>query len=257
VRSLTEPGRAILLSVEKILQEIDNIKRVGKEYAEQDQGRLVLAAVQACARYTLPPIVAEFKKKFPKVRFSITPGTSMQVVDMVENEQADLGIITEEVTGYKELHLAPSWPWHYTAVMPSNHPLAACERLALEELARYPLLIYDTGCASYAKVAQMLAHQSSAPEIALRATDADTIKTYVELGLGIGIIPSIALDSQLKNSALRALPLDHLFGGYTIYIVRKQGAYLRRYMTSLIELLTPQHNKVEQKLNGSYSLDVL
>ncbi|BBE09505.1 Transcriptional regulator, LysR family [Mycoavidus cysteinexigens] len=258
VRSLTEPGRAILLSVEKILQEIDNIKRVGKEYAEQDQGKLVLAAAQACTRYTLPSIVTEFKKKFPRVRLSIMPGTPTQVADRVNSEEADLGLITAAVTGYPELNLVPSAPWHYVAVMPSNHPLMANELFTLEELARYPLLIYDTGCtSSYAKLIQTFELQSLTPEIALRATDADTIKTYLELGLGIGIVPNITVDAQLKSGTLRALSLAHLFGSYMSYIVHKQGVYLRRYMTTLIEMLAAQHSEVEPMPNDEYSTNAL
>ncbi|BBO59907.1 LysR substrate-binding domain-containing protein [Mycoavidus sp. B2-EB] len=257
VRSLTEPGRAILLSVEKILQEIDNIKRVGKEYAEQDQGKLVLAAAQACTCYTLPSVITEFKKKFPRVRLSITLSTPTQVADQINREEADLGLMIEAVTGYPELNLTPSSPWHYIAVMPSNHPLTANE-FTLEELARYPLLIYDTGCAnSYAKLLQTFTLQSLTPEIALTATDAGTIKTYVELGLGIGIVPNITLSAELKNGALRVLPLAHLFGSYMTYIVHKQGVYLRRYMTTLIEMLTVQRNEVEPIQNDEYPTNAL
>ena len=211
VRSLTEPGRIILASVEKILQEVESLKRVGKDYAAQDQGNLVIAATHTQARYSLPNAIAEFKKRFPKVHLSILQGSPTQVAEMVIHDQADIAIATEAIANYKELVSLPCFQWHHVAVVQPDHPLLERKLLTLDDLAQYPIITYDNAFAGRSKINQAFALRHLTPDIVLEAIDADVIKTYVELGLGVGILADIAFNPE-RDKHLRAMPVGHLFG---------------------------------------------
>jgi LysR family transcriptional regulator, cys regulon transcriptional activator len=253
VRSLTEPGRIILLSVEKILQEVESLKRVGKDYAAQDQGNLTIAATHTQARYSLPSAVAEFKRRFPKVRLSILQGTPTQVAEMVLHDQADIAIATEALSGYKDLVSLPCFQWHHVAVVQPDHPLLDRTNLTLEDLARYPLITYDPAFAGRSKINQAFALRNLSPDIVLEAIDADVIKTYVELGLGVGLMADVAFNAE-RDRHLRAIPVGHLFGSNITRVALKQGAYLRGYIYTLVELLSPTLTRklVEQALRGEH-----
>lgn len=252
VRSLTEPGRLILTSVEKILQEVESLKRVGKDYAAQDQGNLVIAATHTQARYTLPQAVAEFRKRFPKVHLSILQGSPTQVAEMVIHDQADLAIATEAVSAYKNLVSLPAFQWHHVALTPPEHALLAIKHpITLDDLSQYPLVTYDNAFAGRLKINQAFALRGLTPDIILEAIDADVIKTYVELGLGVGIMADVAFNME-RDRPLRAIPVGHLFGANTTRVALKQGAYLRGYVYTFIELLSPVLNRkfVEQAMRG-------
>ena len=257
VRSLTEPGRIILASVERILQEVESLKRVGKDYAAQDQGNLTIAATHTQARYSLPAAIAEFKKRFPKVHLSILQGSPTQVAEMVIHDQADLAIATEAISDYKELVSLPCFQWHHAAVVPADHPLLERKPVTLDDLAQYPLITYDDAFAGRKKINHAFALRGLSPDIVLEAIDADVIKTYVELGLGVGIMADIAFNPE-RDRSLRLIPVGHLFGSNVTRVALKQGAYLRSYV-SLVELLSPTLNRklIEQALKGeseSYEL---
>ncbi len=253
VRSLTEPGRIILASVERILQEVESLKRVGKDFAAQDQGNLVIAATHTQARYSLPGAIAEFKKRFPKVHLSILQGSPTQVAEMVMHDHADIAIATEAISSYKELVSLPCFQWHHVAVMPDDHPLQQRKQLSLEDLAQYPLITYDNAFAGRTKINQAFALRGLSPDIVLEAIDADVIKTYVELGLGVGIMADIAFNAE-RDRHLRAMPVGHLFGSNLTRVALKQGAYLRSYVYTLVELLSPTLNRklIEQALKGEH-----
>ncbi|TAM49068.1 MAG: CysB family HTH-type transcriptional regulator [Paraburkholderia sp.] len=253
VRSLTEPGRIILASVERILQEVESLKRIGKDFAAQDQGNLVIAATHTQARYSLPGAIAEFKKRFPKVHLSIMQGSPTQVAEMVMHDQADIAVATEAIASYKELVSLPCFQWHHVAVMPADHPLLQRKQLSLEDLAQYPLITYDNAFAGRTKINQAFALRSLSPDIVLEAIDADVIKTYVELGLGVGIMADIAFNAE-RDRHLRAMPVGHLFGSNLTRVALKQGAYLRSYVYTLVELLSPTLNRklIEQALKGEH-----
>jgi LysR family transcriptional regulator, cys regulon transcriptional activator len=258
VRSLTEPGRIILASVEKILQEVESLKRVGKDYAAQDQGNLVIAATHTQARYSLPAAIAEFKKRFPKVHLSILQGSPTQVAEMVIHDQADIAIATEAIANYKELVSLPCFQWQHLAVMLPDHPLLERKLLTLDDLAQYPIITYEASFAGRTKINQAFQLRNLTPDIVLEAIDADVIKTYVELGLGIGIMADIAFNPE-RDRHLRAMPVGHLFGTNVTRLALKQGAYLRSYVYTLVELLSPSLNRklIEQALSGeneSYEL---
>ncbi|AMU17118.1 CysB family HTH-type transcriptional regulator [Burkholderia cenocepacia] len=258
VRSLTEPGRIILASVERILQEVESLKRVGKDYAAQDQGNLTIAATHTQARYSLPAAIAEFKKRFPKVHLSILQGSPTQVAEMVIHDQADLAIATEAISDYKELVSLPCFQWHHAAVVPTDHPLLERKPVTLDDLAQYPLITYDDAFAGRKKINHAFALRGLSPDIVLEAIDADVIKTYVELGLGVGIMADIAFNPE-RDRGLRLIPVGHLFGSNVTRVALKQGAYLRSYVYTLVELLSPTLNRklIEQALKGeaeSYEL---
>jgi LysR family cys regulon transcriptional activator len=253
VRSLTEPGRIILASVERILQEVESLKRVGKDFAAQDQGNLVIAATHTQARYSLPAAIAEFKKRFPKVHLSILQGSPTQVAEMVMHDQADIGIATEAIADYKELVALPCLQWHHVAVMLEGHPLLERKLLSLDDLAQFPLITYEAAFAGRMKINDAFQRRNLVPDVVLEAIDADVIKTYVELGLGVGIMADIAFNAE-RDRQLRAMPVGHLFGSNLTRIALKQGAYLRSYVYTLVELLSPMLTRklIEQALKGEH-----
>ncbi|WP_244814109.1 CysB family HTH-type transcriptional regulator [Caballeronia sp. Lep1P3] len=253
VRSLTEPGRIILASVEKILQEVESLKRVGKDYAAQDQGNLVIAATHTQARYSLPAAIAEFKKRFPKVHLSILQGSPTQVAEMVIHDQADIAIATEAIANYKELVSLPCFQWQHLAVMLPDHPLLERKLLTLDDIVQYPLITYEAAFAGRTKINHAFGLRNLTPDIVLEAIDADVIKTYVELGLGVGIMADIAFNPE-RDRHLRAMPVGHLFGTNVTRLALKQGAYLRSYVYTLVELLSPSLNRklIEQALSGEH-----
>ena len=256
IRGLTEPGRQVLKSVELIMQEIDGLKQIGREFAAQDSGSLTIATTHTQARYTLPPVVQAFMHKFPKVRLSLLQGNPKQVAEMVLRDQADLAIATESIAGIDGLITMPCYHWEHVLVLQSDHPLFALHHqqhaISLDDIARYPLITYDSAFAGRNKIDQAFTLRQIKPDILLEAIDADVIKTYVELGMGVGIIAGIAFNAE-RDKNLRAIPVGHLFGMNISRIALKQGAYLRSYVYTFIELLAPtlSRKSIDQVLQGN------
>jgi LysR family cys regulon transcriptional activator len=251
IRGLTEPGRAVLKAVELIMQEIDGLKRIGNEFAAHDSGSFTIATTHTQARYSLPKVVQAFTQKFPKVRLSLLQGNPKQVADMVLMGQADLAIATESIADVDGLISLPCYQWEHLVVVPPDHPLLKSKSLTLEEIAAFPLITYDSAFTGRNKIDHAFTLRNLKPDILLEAIDADVIKTYVELGLGVGIIAGMAFDVE-RDRNLRAIPVGHLFGTNVSRVALKQGAYLRSYVFTFIELLTPTLNRklVEQVLSG-------
>jgi LysR family cys regulon transcriptional activator len=251
IRGLTEPGRAVLKSVEMIMQEIESLKRIGKEFAAQDSGSFTIATTHTQARYSLPRVVQLFAQKYPKVRLSLLQGNPKQIAEMVLNDQADIAIATEAIAEMEGLLSLPCYQWEHIVVVPPEHPLLKAKPLTLEEIAGYPLITYDTAFAGRNKIDHAFALRSLKPDILLEAIDADVIKTYVELGMGVGIIAGMAFDAE-RDQNLRAMSAGHLFGSNVSRVAIKQGAYLRSYVYTFIELMTPTLNRklVEGLMNG-------
>lgn len=251
IRGLTEPGRAVLKSVELIMQEIDGLKRIGNEFAAHDSGSFTIATTHTQARYSLPKVVQAFTQKFPKVRLSLLQGNPKQVAEMVLLDQADLGIATESIASIDGLISLPCYQWEHQVVVPLDHPLLKSKSITLEELASYPIITYDSAFTGRSKIDHAFNLRNLKPDIVLEAIDADVIKTYVELGLGVGIIAGMAFDAE-RDKNLRAISAGHLFGTNVSRIALKQGAYLRSYVFTFIELLAPTLNRklVEQVLSG-------
>jgi LysR family cys regulon transcriptional activator len=253
IRGLTEPGRQVLKSVELILQEVEGLKRIGKEFAAQDSGSLTIATTHTQARYSLPTVVQQFSQKFPKVRLSLLQGNPKQVAEMVINNQADVAIATEAIAEVDGLVSLPCFQWEHMVITPTDHPLLKLKSMTLEDIAAYPLITYDAAFAGRNKIDQAFARRELKPDVVLEAIDADVIKTYVELGMGIGIIAGLAYNAT-RDLNLKAIPAGHLFGMNLSRVALKEGAYLRSYVFTFIELLAPSLTRkmVENALSGGH-----
>lgn len=253
IRGLTEPGRRILASVERVLEEVETLRRVGKDYAAQDQGNFTIATTHTQARYALPKAIAEFTRRYPKVRLSIQQGTPAQIAEMVLHDQADLAIATEGMSHVKDIISIPGYQWQHVVVTPPEHPLLSRQHLTLEDLKGYPIITYDHHFAGRPKIDHAFELRQIKPDIVLEAIDADVIKTYVEVGLGVGIVAGVAFDAE-RDRNLRAIPAGHLFGTNVTHLGIKQGAYLRGFVYTFIELFAPTLTRklVEQLMSGDH-----
>lgn len=241
---LTAPGRELVEIVERMLLDANNIKSLADQFSNRDQGQLVVATTHTQARYALPKVVVRFKQAFPKVHLVLHQASPTEIVQMLLDGSADIGIATEALADATELVNFPYYTWHHAVVVPVGHPLESVQRLTLEAIAEYPIVTYHEGFTGRARIDQTFARAGLAPDIVMSALDADVIKTYVELDLGVGIIASMAF-SPAKDSRLRLLESDHLFGSNTTQIAVRRGHYLRGYAYRYIELCAPALNEVK------------
>ena len=237
LKRVTEPGEHVLKSIEVIMREVGNLRRIGEQFSAQDCGTLSIATTHTQARYVLPQSVARLRAAFPKVNVSLHQGSPHQVARMLIEEVAEIGIATESLTQYEELVTLPCYEWQHMLVMPLDHPLASQENITLEELALQPLITYHPSFTGRTKVDLAFAAKRLQPRIALEAIDSDVIKTYVRLGLGVGIVAEMALKDDGTNSDLLALPAGHLFGVNVARVAFKRSAYLRNFVYKFVELL--------------------
>jgi LysR family transcriptional regulator, cys regulon transcriptional activator len=238
LRRVTEPGREVLKSIEVIMREVGNLKRIGEEFSMQDAGTLSIATTHSQARYFLPEPVALLRKRFPKVNISLHQGSPEQVARMVIEEVADLGLATESLTNRDELVTLPCYEWRHVVVMPAGHPLAQVERISLEDLAVLPLVSYHPSFSGRTRVDQAFAARQLKPNIVLEAIDADVIKTYVRIGLGVGIVAELAVRDDPPGGDLVSRPVGHLFGSNVTRIAFKRGAYLRNFVYAFAEMMS-------------------
>jgi len=236
---LTEPGRTVVQVIERLLAEADNLRQVGKEFADRDSGALTIATTHTQARYALPSVVQQFRTQYPKVRLSLQQGSPTQLAQMVIAGQADVAIATEALDHYPELLALPGYTWHHCVVVPQGHPLTKVKLLTVEELARYPLITYSPEFTGRSHIDQAFAAKGLKMDLVLTAIDADVIKTYVELGLGVGVIAAMAYEAK-RDARLRALDAGHLFRDNTTRLAVKRAAYLRRYTYAFIQMFAPQ-----------------
>lgn len=238
LRRVTEPGQQVLRSIEIILREVNNLKRIGDEFSKQDAGTLSIATTHTQARYFLPEPIAQLRKRFPKVNISLHQGAPKQVAQMVIDEVADIGIATEALGDFDELVSLPCYEWQHAVVMPAGHRLAQLERLSLEDLAVEPLVSYHPSYSGRSRVDAAFAARKLKPNIVLEAIDADVIKTYVRLGLGVGILAELAVRDDPPGGELVARPVGHLFGQNVTRVAFKRGAYLRNFVHAFAEMLS-------------------
>lgn len=239
---LTEPGKELAKVVERMLIEAQNIKRLADQFSQSEHGQLTIATTHTQARYALPPVVSAFKKAFPKVHLALHQGSPQETAQMLLEGRADLGIATESLRHFPELVTFPFYSWHHAVIAPENHPLTQQDPLTLEAVAEYPIVTYHTGFTGRKAIDEAFAEQSLAPDVVMSALDADVIKTYVELGLGVGIIASMAYHPG-KDSGLRLLDSSHLFRQNTTRIAIRQGHYLRDYAYHFLQLCAAQLSK--------------
>lgn len=243
LRRVTEPGQQVLRSIETILREVANLKRIGEEYSKQDSGTLSIATTHTQARYVLPAPVAALRQRFPKVRVSLHQSSPRQVAQMLIEDVADIGLATESLDEFEALVSLPWYEWHHVAVLPRQHPLAQVERLTLEQLAEQPLISYHTSFTGRARIDRGFAARRLAPDFVLEAIDADVIKTYVRLGLGVGLVAEMAVRDDAQDGELVARPVGHLFGPNMARIAFKRGTYLRNFVYAFAELLGDRLNR--------------
>ena len=236
LRRVTEPGREVLEAIEIIMREVGNLKRIGEEFSQQDAGTLSIATTHSQARYFLPEPIGQFRKRFPKVNISLHQGSPDQVARMVREEVAEVGLATESLAAADDLVTLPCYEWHHAVVMPAGHPLAQVERISLEDLAIYPLVSYHPSFSGRTRVDQAFAARQLKPDVVLEAIDADVIKTYVRVGLGVGIVAEIAVRDDPPGGDLVWRPVGHLFGQNVTRIAFKRGAYLRNFVYAFAEM---------------------
>ncbi len=238
LKRVTEPGEHVLKSIELIMREVGNLRRIGEQFSAQDSGTLSIATTHTQARYVLPVPVAKLREAFPKVNVSMHQGSPDQVARMLIDEVAEIGIATESLTQYEELVTLPCYEWQHMLVMPVDHPLAKQEVITLEDLALQPLITYHPSFTGRTKIDSAFAAKRLQPRIALEAIDSDVIKTYVRLGLGVGIVAEMALKDDGTNSDLLSRPAGPLFGVNVARVAFKRSAYLRNFVYKFAELLS-------------------
>jgi LysR family cys regulon transcriptional activator len=234
---LTEPGTELVGIVERMLLDAANIKQLADQFAQRDQGQLTVATTHTQARYALPPVVAKFKAAFPKVHLALHQGSPEEIVAMLRAGEADIGIATESLEGDANLVSFPWYEWRHAAIVQTDHPLAKKAQIGLEDLADYPLITYHAGFTGRARIDAAFGEAGLVPDIVMSALDADVIKTYVELGLGIGIVASMAWHPQ-KDNGLVLLENSDVFPANTTRIALRRGHYLRGFSYRFIEFCT-------------------
>jgi len=239
IASMTEPGQQILEIAQRLLLEADNLKRVGQEFRSQDTGTLTIATTHTQARYALPLAVKRFIQRYPGVKLNLHQGNPTQVAEQALRGEADIAIATETLDQYDELVTLPCYEWHHCLITPLGHPLLEAGEMTLEKLAGYPLITYDAAFSGRGKIDQAFRAAGVAPNIVLTAIDTDVIKTYVELGLGVGLIAEMAYLPE-RDMQLRSLPLKHLFPANVTRLALRRNEFVRGYTYHFIELFAPQ-----------------
>ncbi|NOT66559.1 MAG: CysB family HTH-type transcriptional regulator [Methylotenera sp.] len=239
---ITEPGRLILSLAAKMMHDVDNIKRVGDEFSNIEVGTLTIATTHTQARYRLPPAIKAFMTAYPHVKLNIHQGNPSQVAEQVANGDADIGIATEYISDFENLLCLPCYQWNRCVVVPHGHPLLQEGLLTLEKLSEYPLITYDFGYTGGSLVSKTFSDANLSPNVVLTAIDADVIKTYVTLGLGVGLLAKMAYDAE-RDANLAMVDVSHLFANSTTYLGVRKDAFLRGYMYGFIELIAPHFNR--------------
>lgn len=235
---LTDPGREISGLVERILLDAGNIKRITEQLSAADSGELVIATTHTQARYALPPVVARFRKAFPNVHLVLHQTSPAEIAAMLLDGRADIGIATEAVSQHPDLMAFAYYSWRHTVIVPKGHPLEQVERLALSDVARFPVITYHEGFTGRPTIDRAFEEAGQKPDIVMAALDADVIKAYVELGMGVGIVASMAVDPQ-REPALAVLDSAHLFSDNTSHIALRRGRFLRGFGYRFIEACSP------------------
>ncbi len=254
VVDVTEAGKQILAYAERVLHEADNLKQASREFSADGAGSFTIATTHTQARYVLPPIIKKFTDKYPKVKLNLHQGNPTQVAEEVVAGRADIAIATEGLELYNDLIMLPCYRWNRCVVTPPDHPLLKKSPLTLEALAKFPIITYDFAFTGRSKINHAFETRGLKPNVVLTALDSDVIKTYVELGLGVGILADMAFEPQ-RDVNLRAMHADHLFESSLTRIGIRRGSYLRTYVFDFIELFSPSLDRhaVEAAMAGEGS----
>ena len=236
--AITEPGRQVLLIAERMLLDVENLRKVGAEFSNEATGSLSIAFTHTQARYALPRVVQAFMARYPNVRLSFHQGNPKQVCEYVLSGVADIAIATEAIAEHEDIVMLPCYQWNRCVIAPQRHPILSEHPLTLEAIARYPLVTYDFAFTGRSQINKAFAARGLEPNVVLTAIDADIIKTYVAMGLGIGIVAYMAYDPA-ADKGLRAVDAAHLFESATTSIGIRRNAWLRSYVYTFFELFAP------------------
>jgi len=239
---ITPAGETIIEKAGEILRKVESIKQVAQEFSNERKGSLSVATTHTQARYALPQVIDKFIKRFPDVSLHMHQGSPIQIAEMAADGAVDFAIATEGLELFGDLVMMPCYEWNRCILLPRGHPLAQSSGPSLEDIAAYPLVTYVFGFTGRSKLDEAFMQQGLAPKVVFTATDADVIKTYVRLGLGIGIVAAMAYDEQ-QDSDLVVLDASHLFENSTTMIGCRRGTFLRGYMYEFIELFAPHLTK--------------
>lgn len=243
---LTDPGKELVGIVERMLLDARNIKRLAEQFSQRDEGKLTVVTTHTQARYVLPQVVTRFKQAYPKVHLELHQASPAEIVAMLQAGDADIGIATEALENQPDIATFPFHRWHHSVIVPEAHPLTQVEPLTLDAIAEYPLITYHEGYTGRARIDQTFARAGLATDIVMSALDADVIKTYVELNLGVGIIASVAFIPD-RDKGLRLLESAHLFEENTTRIAVRRGHYLRGFAYAFIEYCAPELTETNVK----------
>lgn len=252
VLGLTPAGQAIVAVGKRMTSDAENLRQIAKDYRAGDAGDLTVATAHTHARYTLPPVIERFTKHYPRVRLRLLQGYSSQLVQWLNTGEAHLFVATAPREPESELALLPCHELHRVILTLPNHPLQKKRRVALEDVAAYPIITYDHGFSARAHIMRAFHKKHLNPNVVLSATDADVMKTYVQVGLGIAILAHTAYDKR-KDPKLRAINARHLFESSTVHIGLKCNSYLSDHMVYFIELLAPHlhRQQIETAVNSN------
>jgi LysR family transcriptional regulator, cys regulon transcriptional activator len=234
----TEAGEDIIGRAASIMRELQNIRRTSSELANAEGGSLSIATTHTQARYVLPEVISAFRKRYPKVRLHIHQGTSEQIADMVSRNLADFAMATGSEDLFPQLVRLPVYRWNRTVLVPRGHALTRAGKLTLKRLAEFPIVTYEFSFSGRSSLPTLFERAGLSLDVALTARDADVIKTYVRVGLGVGILASVAIDPKADGD-LTALNASHLFDRHTTWIGFRRGSVLRSFMYDFVELLAP------------------
>ncbi len=241
---MTEPGKGILKIIDRLLVEAENLQQASMDYAGQNSGTLTIAATHTQARYALPKVVQSFRNDFPDVRIALQQSAPDHIAEWVLSGKADIGIATEGLSQFPDLVSFPCYRWSHLIVVPDGHPLLNSSPIKLEDLAEHPLITYDVGFTGRGHIDAAFAKAGVRTDIVLTAMDSDVIKQYVSLGLGVGIVASMAFDHG-RDKGLRAVEASHLFAPNVTRLALRRGAYLRSYAYHFIEQFAPGITRAE------------
>ena len=236
--SITPAGEAVVAAARRALKEVENLRRVGAEFRNEDAGTLAIATTHTQARYVLPRVLRDFASRYPKVKLELHQGNPVQVAEQTAHGGADVGIATEALASFPELATMPCYQWNRCVLVPRGHPLAKTRQQTLAALARYPIITYDFAFTGRSQINAAFDAVGLVPNVVLTALDSDVIKTYVELGMGVGIVAQMAYDPA-RDGAFVKLEAAHLFAPSTTRLALRRGVFLRGYIYDFIALFAP------------------
>lgn len=240
--AMTPAGEIVVATARRAMREVTNLKRVAEEFRGEDAGTLAIATTHTQARYVLPKVLREFANRFPKVRVILHQGNPQQVAEQTARGEADVGIATEALADFAQLVTLPCYEWNRVVLVPKRHPLAKTKALTIEALAKFPIVTYDGSFTGRSAINAAFAAKGLEPNIVLTALDADVIKTYVDLGMGVGIVAQMAYD-PVRDTNFEMLDASHLFAPSITRLGLRHGVFLRGYVYAFITLFAPQYER--------------